>query len=84
MRAGKCYSQRSCGRFNPRRLLMRSQVGTVTTAVEAMAVGEVEVVVTCDLLREKGGKMGVVVMGWQINATTDVVSLGILPESAGP
>jgi hypothetical protein len=33
-------------------------VGTVTTAVEAMAVGEVEVVVTCDLLREKGRKMG--------------------------
>jgi hypothetical protein len=32
----------------------------------------------------KAGRWGVVVMGWQINATTDVVSLGILPESAGP
>jgi hypothetical protein len=68
---------------------MISRAGAVTAVttgvvVEAVVMGEVEVMVMRDLLCVKGGKMVAAVIGRQRDDASTAVSLGILPGSADP
>jgi hypothetical protein len=81
-----CCSQRSSGRHDPRRSLVRSPVGAAATAAEAVAVvvGAEEVAVTRDQSRVKGGKTVAVQMGHQKGAAIIAANRVTSPRNEGP